>query len=259
MPAPLHPQESARLAALHRYEILDTLPAPEFDDLTRLASLICGTPMAMISLVDERRQWFKSAIGLAVQETPREVAFCGHTILQNELLEIPNTLVDERVNQNPLVLGQPGIRFYAGTPLTTPDGYNLGSLCVVDQVPRQLTPQQRDALSWLGRQVVGQLELRRSLRLLQSQSAFQKAILEGANYAIISTDSAGQILTFNSGAEKMLGYRACEVIGRMSPAFLHDAGEVAARAAELSRELGREIAPGFEVFIARARDRKSVV
>ncbi len=253
MPAPLHPQESARLAALHRYAILDTLPGPEFDDLTRLAAFICGTPMATISLVDDHRQWFKSKVGLAVSETPREQAFCAHTILQHELLEVPNALADERFSANPLVLGQPEIRFYAGAPLTTSDGHNLGSLCVIDRVPRRLTPDQRDALSRLSRQVMAQLELRRSLQQLEAQSTFQKAILEGAKYSIISTDANGLILTFNAGAEKLLGYQAEEVVGRVTPALIHDPVEVAARAAELSRELGREIAPGFEVFVARAR------
>jgi PAS domain S-box-containing protein len=209
--------------------------------------------MAMISLIDDRRQWFKSKVGTTSQETPREHAFCGYTILQNELLEVPNALADERFSQNPLVIGQPEIRFYAGAPLTTPDGYNLGSLCVIDQIPRQLTPEQRSALKRLGRQVMAQLELRRSLRLLETQSAFQKAILEGANYSIISTDATGTILTFNAGAEQMLGYRAEEVVGQVTPGMIHDPAEVAQRAADLSRELGRDIAPGFEVFVARAR------
>jgi len=253
MPAPLHPQENARLEALHRYEILDTLPGPEYDDLTRLASLICGTPMAMISLLDDRRQWFKSKVGTVTQETPRDHAFCGYTILQQDLMEVPNALLDERFSQNPLVLGQPGIRFYAGAPLTTPDGHNLGSLCVIDQVPRRLLPEQRDALIRLSRQVMAQFELRRSLRLLEVQSAFQKAILEGANYSIISTDINGTILTFNAGAEKLLGYRADELVGRFTPALIHDPQEVAHQAAELSRELGREIAPGFDVFVTRPR------
>jgi PAS domain S-box-containing protein len=253
MPVPLNPKETARVAALHRYEILDTLPGPEFDDLTQLASMICGTPMAMISLVDDHRQWFKSKLGTTLQESPREHAFCNHTILQQDLLEVPNTQADERFRDNPMVTGYPEIRFYAGTPLTTPDGHNLGSLCVIDQVPRQLTTEQREALTRLGRQVMAQLELRRSLRLLESQSAFQKAILEGANYSIISTDAAGTILTFNAGAEKLLGYQVSELAGRFTPALLHDPEEVAARAAELSRELGREIPPGFEVFVARAR------
>jgi len=253
MSAPLHPQESARLAALQRYEILDTLPGAEFDDLTQLASQICGTPMAMISLIDDRRQWFKSKIGTTTEETPREHAFCGYTILQNELLEVPNALTDARFSQNPLVIGQPEIRFYAGAPLTTPDGFNLGSLCVIDQIPRQLTPEQRSALKLLGRQVMAQLELRRSLKLLESQSAFQRAILEGANHSIISTDPDGIIRTFNAGAEKLLGYSAAELVGLATPALIHDPAEVVQRAAELSQELGREIAPDFEVFVARAR------
>ena len=253
MSAPIHPQEQARLAALRRYAILDTRPEPEFDDLTRLASWICGTPIAMISLVDAERQWFKSKIGEEANETPRELSFCAHTILEDDLLEVPNALDDDRFRANLLVTGGPKIRFYAGAPLTTPDGFNLGSLCVIDRIPRHLNAEQRDALRRLGRQVIAQLELHRMVRQLESQSAFQKAILEGARSAIISTDAAGTILTFNAGAERMLGYSAAEVVGQATPALIHDAAEVAARAAELSRELGREIAPGFETFVANAR------
>jgi len=253
MSAPLHPHESARLAALHRYDILDSGSGPEFDDLTQLASLICGTPMAMISLVDDHRQWFKSKVGLDTTQTPRAQSFCAHTLLHRELLEVPNTLEDARFSDNPLVVGKPEIRFYAGAPLITPDGFNLGSLCVIDRVPRHLSPEQREALKRLSRQVMAQLELRRSLRLLETQSAFQNAILEGANYSIISVDPDGTIRTFNSGAEKMLGYRADEVVGKVTPAIIHDADEVAARAVELSHELGREIVTGFKVFVARTR------
>ena len=253
MSAPAHPQEAARLAALLRYDILDTLPEPQFDDLTHLASQICGTPIALITLIDTDRQWFKSKLGLETTQTPRELAFCAHAILQNDLLEVPDAQADVRFSDNALVTGKPKIRFYAGAPLTTPDGYNLGSLCVIDRIPRHLTDDQRDALRRLGRQVIAQLELRRTVRLLDDQSAFRKAILEAASYAIISADPHGTILTFNAGAEKMLGYQAEEVVGKLTPVVLHDPAEVAARAAELSRELGRVIEPGFETFIARAR------
>jgi anti-sigma regulatory factor (Ser/Thr protein kinase) len=153
--------EPARLAALHRYRILDTAPERAFDDLTMLASHICGTPMALITLVDADRQWFKSRIGITPSETSRTISFCAHAIRQGDLFIIPDARKDERLRDNPLVTGDPHIRFYAGAPLVTPDGHALGTLCVVDRVTRTLTAQQIEALDALRRQVESQLELRR--------------------------------------------------------------------------------------------------
>jgi Anti-sigma regulatory factor (Ser/Thr protein kinase) len=155
--------DSERVAALRRYKILDSDPEQGFDDLTLLASQICGTPIALITLLDERRQWFKSRRGIGLMQTARSTAFCAYTIQQNDVLEVPDTSVDERFVDNPLVIDDPWVRFYAGTPLVTHDGHALGGLCVFDRIPRMLTPDQRAALKSLGRQVVAQLELRLSL------------------------------------------------------------------------------------------------
>jgi PAS domain S-box-containing protein len=160
---PGSPQEAGRLAALRDLQLLDTPREAAFDDITALVADICQTPIALISLIDESRQWFKSAVGLTEQQTPREVAFCAHALDKPDLLLVPDAAQDPRFAANPLVTGEPHIRFYAGAPLVTPEGHTLGTLCVIDRVPRQLNERQLAALRVLGRQVMTELQLRRRL------------------------------------------------------------------------------------------------
>jgi PAS domain S-box-containing protein len=374
-----HPEipanESDRLVALDRYKILDTLPEQVYDDLTQLAADICGTPIALISLVDKDRQWFKSRVGIDATETPRDISFCGHAVAESAILNVPDASLDPRFADNPLVAQDPNIRFYAGVPLITDDNFALGTLCVIDLHPRELTDQQIRQLEALSRLVISQFELRLkedSSRLLASvvessddaiitktldgiitswnpaaerlfgyseaeaigqqvsilfpsdrldeesqilerlkrgeriehfetirkgkngryievsatisplfdndgqivgaskilhdisdrkASEIQlgealnlnQTILDSVNFAVISTDVEGIIQSFNVAAEKMLGYAASEVVGKTSPAILHDLDEVVAQAHQLSTELQRNIEPGFEVFVAKSK------
>lgn len=166
MSAQLQSNEAKRLKILWQYDVLDTVPEVVFDDLTELAARICEAPIALISLVDENRQWFKSKVGVTLNETSRDISFCGHAIKQQDLFIIPDATQDLRFANNPLVVSDPKIRFYAGAPLLTPDGYALGTLCVLDKVPRELREEQKHALRVLARHVVTQLELRRHAKEL---------------------------------------------------------------------------------------------
>lgn len=166
MKIPLPKNESQRLKILWQYDILDTVPEEVFDELADLAAHICEAPIALISLVDENRQWFKSRIGVSVKETSRDISFCTHAILQNGLFVVSDATKDPRFRNNPLVTGPQKIRFYAGVPLRSPDGYALGTLCVLDKEPRILRPEQKKALVVLARHVETQLELRRHAKEL---------------------------------------------------------------------------------------------
>ena len=164
----LIPDEEARLRALRSYKILDTDPEKAFDDLAILAAHICQTPVALISLIDSDRQWFKSRVGIDITETPREVSFCAVAIQQPNLFIVPDATKDARFSSNPFVVSDPKIRFYAGAPIASSDGHPLGTLCVVDVVPKQLSPSQQDALLALSRQVQAQFELRKNLMELRT-------------------------------------------------------------------------------------------
>src|ERR1041384_6875306 len=181
MNAPIPRNDKQRLRILWQYDILDTMPEEVFDDLTELAARICEAPIALITLVDEDRQWFKSKIGVTLNETSRDISFCGHAIEQSDLFIVPDAMLDKRFAQNPLVTSDPKIRFYAGAPLITPDGHALGTLCILDKVPRELTPAQAKALRVLSRMAVTQLELRRHSKELakaRDDTQFLKRELE---------------------------------------------------------------------------------
>lgn len=172
MSAPQLKEEKRRLASLRNLEILDTPAEPAYDDLAQLAALVCETPIALISLLDENRQWFKARIGLTLQETPRSVAFCSHAIDRNEgLLLVPDAHQDDRFRQNPLVTEDPHVRFYAGMPVSGPDGQPMGTICVLDREPRILTPEQQLALRVLGREVEAQFKIRQQFLALQESHA----------------------------------------------------------------------------------------
>lgn len=155
--------EASRLRTLEAYRILDTGTDKTFDDLARLAAVICETPIALITLIDDKRQWFKSNYGLDQKETPREVSFCAHAIHEPDLFEVRDASSDSRFAENPLVTGDPNIRFYAGAPLVVANGQALGTLCVIDRKPKELTSLQAEAMRVLRQSVVTQLELRRAL------------------------------------------------------------------------------------------------
>ena len=377
MKIPLLPlNESDRLTALESYSIMDTLPEKEYDAITQLASYICGTPIALVTLLDKDRQWFKSSVGLGVSETPREISFCQYSIMGDDVYEVNNALENKLFADNPLVTGNPDIRFYAGAPLQDSEGFNLGSLCVIDTIPRVLTEQQKNALKLLANQVVLLLQLRKKnadlnttqkefqnfidlskdlvcianvnglfskvnpaftavlgfskeefegtpfvdfvhpgdleatfkevakLALGQQTISFENryrckngeykmlswnaspdpvsgnlyciardmtleyqqkeklvktsselsAILNSTDFSIVSSGLDGLIKQFNRGAEELLGYKSEEVVGKCSPFIFHLWDEVIKRTEDLSKELGKDLAPGDDTFVLKARE-----
>ncbi len=202
--AELPDNEAERLAVLDEFDILDTLPEQAYDDITMLASQICETPIALMTLIDETRQWFKSKVGTDIESTPRAVSFCSHAILHpGELFLVSDASVDERFADNPLTT-EAGVRFYAGVPLMTSSGHALGTLCVIHDEPHQLTPEQQEALFALSRQVIAQLEFRRNIAALEAAAAerdrYQEQLEESQRLleqqiAIVAEQSVTDLLT----------------------------------------------------------------
>ncbi len=190
--------EPSRLKALRRYGILDTPPEPDYDGIARLIAQICQAPISVVNFIDENRQWFKAEVGLGVRETPLDISICAHAILQKNLFVVHDTLLDPRFCTNPLCISDPNLRFYAGALLETKDGYPLGTLCVLDYVPRELSDQQKDALMILARQVMNMLELRRSIQTLQASESLAHSIVESSPDWVSILDLEGRIQTINT-------------------------------------------------------------
>jgi PAS domain S-box-containing protein len=217
--APIPKDEARRKKALDSLKVLDTSPEGCFDKVTKIASSICETKIALVSLVDSERQWFKSKHGLEVSETPRDISFCGHTILGTSIFEVQDTQKDPDFADNPLCVGFPGIRFYAGAPLITSDGYRVGTLCVIDQEPKKLTPLQRDTLTVLAQQVISILEMRLHRDSLQAHTQFYQSLIQTIHDGLVVYGADGRIIEANQAAQGILGASREELMGE-APNFL---------------------------------------
>jgi PAS domain S-box-containing protein len=236
-------QETARLAALRSYRVLDSDPVLELDNLTALAAQICNAPISLVSLVDERRQWFLSRFGLDVRETAREHAFCAHALGQTDLFEVPDAALDPRFMRNPLVTGAPGIRFYAGMPLTNEDGHALGTLCVIDRRPRTLTSAERGALRALRDFAMAHLELRRRTEQFRQAEQRAREIIDNSLGLVCTHGLDGTMRSINPAAAAALGQAPEDVVGRPLTEFMHpdDAHHIIgylARLADIGRDEG---------------------
>ncbi|HVT12749.1 MAG TPA: ATP-binding protein [Fimbriimonadaceae bacterium] len=227
MQFPIPPNESARIEALHSYRILDTEPEAAYDDLVSLAKSICDTPIAVLSLVDRNRQWFKSKIGVNVRQTDRASSFCTHTILENGVMVVRDATKDPRFTSSHLVTGPPYIRFYAGAPLLTSSGLALGSLCAIDRVPRELSAEQLRALEAIARQIVDQFELRaagrklveamierdEAIAKLQGKNSELTEVLSSVRSILVGLDGGGTVRLWNAAAEEVLGVSRPAAVG----------------------------------------------
>ena len=217
--AKMHKNENERIEELQSLNLLDTLPESDYDNIAQLAAVICNTPIALISLVDEKRQWFKSKIGVDVSETPRDIAFCAHAILQDGLLIVENPLEDERFFDNPLVADGLKIRFYAGAPLLSPNGFPLGILCVIDTKSGHLSAQQIDSLKLLSKQLTRLIELRQNIVNLETtkeQLFFKRKAIDNIKEGIVYQNDKGEIIDFNQAALDILCLTAEQITGKTS-------------------------------------------
>jgi PAS domain S-box-containing protein len=241
IPIPLN--EPGRLEKLKSYQILDTLSEKELDDIVCLATIICNTPMGLITLVDETRQWFKAKVGILSTETARGDSFCQYGIMSKDLMEVQDSLLDSRFINNILVKGPPKIRFYAGAPLTTAEGFNLGTLCVIDIVPKKLNENQKIALGILSRNIMTNFELYSRNKDLETEKSTTKSlygilsesekkyreIIEKAGDIFYTSDSYGRFTYINSGVKKHLGYSPEELINQHFTSIVHPDWKVKVR------------------------------
>ncbi|MEA5513400.1 ATP-binding protein [Nodularia sp. UHCC 0506] len=221
--------EAARIAALYQYDILDSAPEQGFDDLAFLAAQICDTPIALINLLDANRQWFKAKIGLNIPQISMNIGFCRRCVQQRETLIIPDTLADAEYATDAVVTSEPYARFYAGVPLIVPGGEAIGTISIVDRIPRQITTKQVEALQAISRLIVTQLEVRRNSikdlaarRRAEMQLCEQTALLDIATDAIIVRDLSHNILVWNKSAENIYGWPAAAAVGKNIMELLHN-------------------------------------
>ncbi|MBM3926854.1 MULTISPECIES: PAS domain S-box protein [Sphingomonas] len=225
-------REQRRLAALAKFEVMDTPRESAFDELAELVAAICEAPIGVVNLIGECRQFFKAEVGLGVRETPLDTSFCAHALLEQDFLLVPDATADPRFACNPLVTGEPHIRFYAGALLKTDDGLPIGTLCVLDYQPRQLSDVQIRSIRVLARQVMAQLEQRLAARQVAASEARQRAIMDSAqDFAIVTTDLDGHIVEWTSGAKNVLGWSRDEVIGKSASILFTDVDISAGRLA----------------------------
>jgi PAS domain S-box-containing protein len=214
---PVPKNEQARLKALQNYQILNSLAEDEFDRITELASLICDMPISLVSLIDDRRQWFKSRFGLDISETERKLAFCQYTIMGDNLLEVQDATKDERFKDNALVTGEPDLRFYAGFPLIDPDGFALGTVCVIDRKPNQLTDKQKRALELLAKELMALILKRRQKEELRN---FEKLFRYSSDMICIA-GADGFFKKVNPAFKKILGWDTEYLLQTSFLEFIH--------------------------------------
>lgn len=238
---PIPENEQQRLEALKSYAILDSLEEEEFDRITELASIICGAPIALVSLIDENRQWFKSNRGLNIKETSREISFCQYAIMDDQILEVENATEDHRFADNPLVTGDPNIKFYAGYPLTDPEGYNLGSLCVIDQKPRKLSEEQIRALELLGEEVVSQIVARKKNNERKKLDRLFQLSID----MIGIINAGGHFISINPAFQRVLGHPEDQILGHSFYEWVH-ADDLEETRSQVGRLCGSESKVEFD-------------